>query len=176
MKDISNSGQCLLFPLEDQASLDSGRDASLAGHHVLRSTLFRSPFRFKPAPKDKVFAKKLVLEAMVTFQHRRHEWMPSLAHFDEPYCFDLPRGTRCVFQLWTAAQDADFVGAHYRAGDELAIYLPTPQRWRKLSLNWLATPRCRCGSYHCDPAPFLRRSCPNAGWHVANTSTRNLFQ
>lgn len=176
MKDTSNSGQRLLFPLEEQASLDSGRDASSARHHVLRSTLAGSPFRFKPAPKDEAFAKKLVLEAMVGFQHRRREWMPSLAHFEEPFCFDLSRGTRCVFRLWTTAQDADFVGAHYRAVDELAIYLPTPQRWKKLSLDWLATPQCRCGLYDCNPTPFLRRPCPNASCHVAKTNTKNLSQ
>ncbi|KGS60102.1 hypothetical protein [Burkholderia pseudomallei] len=168
--------QYFLFPHDEKTSLESDRDVSVVRHHVFRSTLAGSPFRFKPAPKDKVFAKKLVLEAMVGFQHRRYEWLPSLAHFDEPFCFDLPRETRCVFQLWTAAQDADFVGAHYRAVDELVIYLPHPQRWKKLSLDWLATPRYRCGSYNCDPAPFLRRSCPNAGCHVAKTNTRNLFQ
>lgn len=175
-KDTQNHGQYLLLPHEEQASLSSDCDTGLTRHHVLRSTLAGSPFRFKPAPKDKVFAKNLVLEAMVEFQHRRREWMPSLAHFDGPFCFDLPRGTRCVFRLWTMAQDADFVGAHYSATDKLTIYLPRPRRWRTLSLDWLAIPRCRCGSYDCDPAPFRRFPCPNAGCHIAKTNSGNLFQ
>jgi len=175
-KDAQNHDQYSLFPNDEMGLLDCDRDASLLRRCVFRVTLAGSPFRFKPAPKDKLCAKKLVLEAMVAFQHRRHEWMPSLAHLDEPFCFNLPRETRCEFQLWTAAQDADFVGAHYRAVDELIIYLPAPKRWKKLSLDWLTTPRCRCGSYDCDPAPFLRRFCPNAYCHIAKTNTRNLFQ
>ncbi len=159
--DTRNEGQSPLFPDDNDLRFEPDRDSPWASHLAYQVILANSRFRLKPLPKDKAFATSLVLEAMVAFQHMRQEWMPSLAHFHEPFCFDLPRGTRCAFQLWTTAEDVDFVGAHYWATDELAIHLPKPQRWTKLSLDWLAVPKCHCGSYDCSPMPFRRRQCPN---------------
>lgn len=152
--DSRNDGQHPLFANDNGACFDPDHDSPWALHPTYKVILVGSRFQLRPLPKDKAFAASLVVEAMISFHHKRKEWLPSLAQFEEPFCIDLPRGTQCQFQLWTMAAEADFVGAHYRTKNMLAIYLPNPHRWPKLSLDWLADPRCRFGLSEANSPPL----------------------
>lgn len=151
-----NDSQYPLFA-GDNGVFDPDCESLWAEHLVYKVFLAGSRFQLKPPPKNKAYAIALVREAMSTLHRKRRRWLPLLAHFEEPFCCALPRGTQCRFQLWPTSWEVDFVGAHYCAADELAIYLPKPQRWAQLSLDWLAGPTSRYGSHNCDPALFRKK-------------------